>query len=187
MVCGQLSLDERKRELSWYFDDVVSDATWYVLARRRLRSRFCWRVALVAHAPHSMLQGRLNEADSAAGCEVVVSAVWLCECEDSTGSATMVMPSSSGPAASRPHIGSDFGGGTFFAGIPDSQCPAALPAQQAIVFAWFSEALARRNGSAATNRHRKHKMPRDRALRLMCFVVAITAKPTGPVLVVQAS
>jgi hypothetical protein len=53
----------------------------------------------------------------------------------------MVMPSSSISAPCRPHIGSDFGGGTFFAAIPESQWP-AFPTQQAIVLDFVSEALA---------------------------------------------
>jgi hypothetical protein len=83
----------------------------------------------------------------------------------------MVMPSSFRTASSRPHIGS-FGGGTFFAAIPDSQCP-ALPTQQGIVFALSSEALAMRNGSAATKRHTKHKTPSESNLCFLCFFVAI--------------
>ena len=53
----------------------------------------------------------------------------------------MVMPSLSISAPCKPHIGSDFGGGTFFAARPESQWP-ALPTQQAIVLDFVSEALA---------------------------------------------
>jgi len=84
----------------------------------------------------------------------------------------MVTPSLSISAPCKPHIGSDLGGGTFFAAIPDSQCP-ALPTQQGIVSALSSEALAMRNGSAATKRHKKNKMPIDTTLFLLCFFVAI--------------
>ena len=85
----------------------------------------------------------------------------------------MVIPSSSISAPCRPHIGSDLGGGTFFAAIPDSQCPAALPTQQGIVLAVFSEAFAMRNGSAATKRHTKHNTPSERRLCFLCFFAAI--------------
>lgn len=88
----------------------------------------------------------------------------------------MVIPSFSTLAPCRPHIGSDFGGGTFLAAIPDSQCPAALPAQQGIELILSSEAFAMRNGSAATKRHRKHSTPSDRTLCLLCFIVAIDVK-----------
>jgi hypothetical protein len=169
MVRGQVSVDEKKSDSSAYFDDLDGDAALYALERTMLRSRFCWRVAVVAHAPHSMLQGRLNEADSAARGAEVNPAVWLWD--STTGSATMVISSSSNSASSRPHIGS--GGGTFFAGIPESQCPAALPTQQAIVFAWLNEALAMRNGSEATKRHTKHKMPNERNLCFLSFFAAI--------------
>ena len=54
----------------------------------------------------------------------------------------MVIPSSSISAPCNPHIGSDFGGGTFFAVMPELQWPAALPTQQAIVFDFVREALA---------------------------------------------
>jgi hypothetical protein len=83
----------------------------------------------------------------------------------------MVMPSFSISAPCKPHIGSDLGGGTFFAAIPESQCP-ALPAQHGID-ALSSEAFAMRNGSAATKRHKKNRTPIDRALFLLCFIVAI--------------
>ncbi|HEX7772213.1 MAG TPA: hypothetical protein VF435_07305 [Pyrinomonadaceae bacterium] len=79
------------------------------------------------------------------------------------------MPSLSISAPCKPHIGSDLGGGIFFAAIPDSQCP-ALPTQHGIVSALSSEALAMRNGSAATNRHRKDRTPIERILCLMCFI-----------------
>jgi len=85
------------------------------------------------------------------------------------GSATMVMPSFSILAPCKPHIGSDLGGGIFFAAIPDSQCP-ALPAQHGIVSALSSAALAMRNGSAATKRHKKIRTPMERILCLMCFI-----------------
>ncbi|HYV14363.1 MAG TPA: hypothetical protein VE980_25880, partial [Pyrinomonadaceae bacterium] len=85
------------------------------------------------------------------------------------------MPSLSISAPCKPHIGSDLGGGTFFAAIPDSQCP-ALPTQQGIVSALSSEALAMRNGSAATKRHKKNRTPIDTTLFLLCFVVAIAVK-----------
>jgi hypothetical protein len=98
----------------------------------------------------------------------------------------MVMPSFSISAPCKPHIGSDFGGWTFFAPIPDSQCP-ALPLQQGIVFALSSEAFAMRNGSAATKRHKKNRTPIDRALFLLCFIVAIAAKTTELVPARQAS
>src|SRR6185295_6233947 len=104
------------------------------------------------------------------------SAASLCECGDSAGdSATMVMPSFSISAPCKPHIGSDLGGGTFFAAIPDSQCP-ALPTQQGIVSALPSAALAMRNGSAATKRHKKNRTPIENILCLMCFFVAIRVK-----------
>jgi len=86
----------------------------------------------------------------------------------------MVMPSFSISAPCKPHIGSDLGGGTFFAAIPDSQCP-ALPTQQGIEFALSSEASAMRNGSAATKRHTKHKTANERSLCFLCFFVAITS------------
>jgi len=106
--------------------------------------------------------------------------VWLWECNDSTtGSATMVMPSFSIWAPCKPHIGSDLGGGTFFAAIPESQCP-PLPAQQGIEFALSSAAFAMRNGSAATKRHTKHKMPNERSLCFLCFFVAITSYQAFP-------
>jgi len=95
----------------------------------------------------------------------------------------MVTPSLSISAPCKPHIGSDLGGGTFFATIPDSQCP-ALPTQQGIVSALSSEALAMRNGSAATKRHKKDRTPRERILCLKCFIATTT---TEPVLVGQAS
>jgi len=97
----------------------------------------------------------------------------------------MVMPSFSIAAPCKPHIGSDFGGGTFFAAIPDSQCP-AFPTQHGIVSALFKAALTMRNGSAATKRHKKIRTPMDSILRLMCFFVAIASKTTEPVLVRQA-
>jgi hypothetical protein len=93
----------------------------------------------------------------------------------------MVMPSFSIFAPCKPHIGSDLGGGTFFAVIPESQCP-ALPTQQGIVFVLSSEALTMRNGSAATKRHKKNRTPIDRALFLLCFIVAL--KTTEMVLAV---
>jgi len=96
----------------------------------------------------------------------------------------MVMPSFSISAPCKPHIGSDLGGGTFFAAIPESQC--ALPTQHGIVLT-LKEALAIRNGSAATKRHKKIRTPIDRALFLLCFLVAITTKPTALVLAGQAS
>jgi hypothetical protein len=99
----------------------------------------------------------------------------------------MVMPSFSISAPCKPHIGSDLGGGTFLAAMPDSQCPAALPAQHGIVLAAFKEAFAMRIGSAATKRHKKNRMPIDTTRFLLCFLVAITAKPIGPVLAGQAS
>jgi len=92
------------------------------------------------------------------------------------GSATMVMPSFSIAAPCKPHIGSDLGGGTFFAAIPNSQCP-ALPAQHGIEFALSSAALAMRNGSAATKRHKKNRTPMGRILCLMCFIAAKTTEP----------
>jgi hypothetical protein len=98
----------------------------------------------------------------------------------------MVMPSFSISAPCKPHIGSDLGGGTFLAAMPDSQCP-ALPTQQGIEFALSSEAFAMRNGSAATKRHKKNRTPIDRALFLLCFIVAIAAKTTELVLARQAS
>jgi hypothetical protein len=82
------------------------------------------------------------------------------------------MPSLSISAPCKPHIGSDFGGGTFFAVIPDSQCP-ALPTQHGIVSALFKAALAMRNGSEATKRHTKHKMPSERNVCFLCFFAAI--------------
>ena len=85
----------------------------------------------------------------------------------------MVIPSLSILAPCKPHIGSALGGGTFFAAIPDSQCP-ALPTQQGIVSALSSEAFAMRNGSAATKRHKKNRTPIDKALFLLCFLVAMT-------------
>ena len=51
------------------------------------------------------------------------------------------MSSFSSSELSRPHIGSRGGGGVFFAGMPESQWPAALPTQQAIAFALSEEAL----------------------------------------------
>lgn len=87
----------------------------------------------------------------------------------------MVMPSFSISAPCKPHIGSDLGGGTFFAAIPDSQCP-ALPTQQGIVSALSNAALAMRNGSAATKRHKKNRTPMESILCLMCFFVAISVK-----------
>src|SRR3954452_21234740 len=99
----------------------------------------------------------------------------------------MVTPSLSISAPCKPHIGSDLGGGTFFAAIPDLQCPAALPTQQAIEFALSSAAFAMRNGSAATKRHKKNRTPTDRALFLLCFIVAIAAKTAELVPVRQAS
>jgi hypothetical protein len=99
----------------------------------------------------------------------------------------MVMPSLSSVAPWRPHIGSGAGGGTFFAAIPDSQCPAALPAQHGIVLTLLKAAFAMRNGSAATKRHRKSRTLMESILRLMYFFVAIAGKPTEPVLVGQAS
>jgi hypothetical protein len=95
----------------------------------------------------------------------------------------MVIPSLSIPAPCKPHIGSDFGGGTFFAAIPDSQCP-ALPAQHGIVFALSKAALAMRNGSAAAKRHKKNRTPMERILCLMRF---IAAKTTEPILAGRAS
>src|ERR1051325_12084003 len=56
--------------------------------------------------------------------------------------------------------------------MPDSQCP-ALPAQHGIVSTLFKEALAMRNGSAATNRHTKHNTPSERNLCFLCFFEAI--------------
>src|SRR5215212_2643835 len=44
----------------------------------------------------------------------------------------MVMGSSSAESLCKPHIGS-LGCGGFFAAIPESQCPAALPTQHGIV------------------------------------------------------
>ena len=96
----------------------------------------------------------------------------------------MVMPSFSISAPCKPHIGSDLGGETFFAAIPESQC--ALPTQHGIVLV-VKEALAMRNGSAATKRHRKSRTPMDSILRLMCFFVTIAGKTTEPVLVGRAS
>jgi len=96
----------------------------------------------------------------------------------------MVMPSFSISAPCRPHIGSDVGGRTFLAAIPESQC--ALPTQHGIVLV-VKEALAMRNGSAATKRHRKSRTPMDSILRLMCFFVTIAGKTTEPVLVGRAS
>jgi len=83
-------------------------------------------------------------------------------------SATMVMPSLSILAPCKPHIGSALGGGTFFA-FPSSQCP-ALPAQHGIS-ALSSAALAMRNGSAATKKHKKISTPMERILCLICFIV----------------
>ena len=171
-----------------YFDDAFTDAVSYVFDGTMLRSRFCCLVALVAHAPQSMWHGWLNEADSAAGCDEVDEAVWVCECGDSgTDSATIVIPSSSSRPSFSPHIGSDFGGGTFFAGIPDSQCPAALPVQHGIALALSSEAFAMRTGSAATKRHTKNRTPRERILCLLCFVVTNVVKATEPVLAGRAA
>jgi hypothetical protein len=83
----------------------------------------------------------------------------------------MVMPSFSISAPCKPHIGSDFGGGTFFAAIPESQC--VLPTQHGIVVV-FKEALTMRIGSAATKRHKRNRTPIDTILFLLCFLVAIT-------------
>jgi hypothetical protein len=52
----------------------------------------------------------------------------------------MVMPSLSISAPCNPHIGSDFGGGTFLAAMPESQW--SLPTQQAIVLDFVNDALA---------------------------------------------
>jgi hypothetical protein len=135
-----------------------------------------------------MWHGLLNEADSAAGWDELSSAVWLCEWGDSViGSATMVIPSLSRVAPWRPHIGSGAGGGTFFAAIPDSQCPAAFPEQHGIVLTLLKAAFAMRNGSAATKRHRKSRTPMERILRFVYFFVAIAGTTTEPVLVGQAS
>jgi len=87
------------------------------------------------------------------------------------GSATMVMPSFGIAAPCNPHIGSDLGGGTFLAAIPESQC--VLPTQHAIVLT-LKEALTMRIGSAATKRHKKNRTPTDTTLFLLCFFVAIT-------------
>lgn len=75
MVCSQLSLDENRTDLSSYRDDVVTGAAAYVFDGAMLRSSVCCRVAAVVQAPQSMRHGRLNEADSAAGCDEVDSAV----------------------------------------------------------------------------------------------------------------
>jgi len=55
------------------------------------------------------------------------------------GSATIVSPSGSILAPCKPHIGSDLGGGTFFALRPESQWP-ALPVQQGIESDFVKEA-----------------------------------------------
>jgi hypothetical protein len=84
----------------------------------------------------------------------------------------MVMPSLSSVAPWRPHIGSGAGGGTFFAAIPDSQCP-ALPAQQGIVSV-LAVALASGSSGAindkATNRQSRHMIIlKHRVCLLCCF------------------
>lgn len=56
----------------------------------------------------------------------------------SSGSATIVI-ASSGPAVSRPHMGSG-GGGGFSEASPESQWLVAFPAQHAITFDLFAEA-----------------------------------------------
>jgi len=72
----------------------------------------------------------------------------------------MVMPSFSIVAPFRPHIGSEVGGGTRFAAIPESQWPALL-AQHGIV---SDDAFAIGNSGAindrATKKHRKHNAAR---------------------------
>jgi hypothetical protein len=90
----------------------------------------------------------------------------------------MVIPSFSISAPCKPHIGSDLGGGTFFAAMPESQCP-ALPTQHGIVLVVFKEAFAMRIGSAATKRHKKNRTPSERTLFLLCFVVAIQLNLLG--------
>jgi hypothetical protein len=84
----------------------------------------------------------------------------------------MVIPSSSNSAPLRPHIGSDFGSGTFFVVIPESQWPAAFPAQHGMLDL-VSEALAMRSGSETTKRHKKHRTPREKPLRVLCFSMRI--------------
>jgi hypothetical protein len=76
----------------------------------------------------------------------------------------MVIPSSS-RSLCRPHIGS-LGCGGFFATRPESQWPAALPAQQGM-FDLANDALAILTGSEATKRHKNHKTPREKTL---CFL-----------------
>jgi hypothetical protein len=98
----------------------------------------------------------------------------------------MVMPSFSISAPCKPHIGSDLGGGTFLAAMPESQCP-ALPAQHGIVLAVFNDALTMRIGSAATKRHTKHKTASERSLCFLCFFEAIETNPTALDFARQAS
>jgi hypothetical protein len=86
------------------------------------------------------------------------------------------MSSFSSSELSRPHIGSGGGGGVFFAGMPDSQWPAALSTQQAIAFALSEEALEIGTSIAkndrATKKHKKHNMPFENRLCILCFIAA---------------
>lgn len=89
----------------------------------------------------------------------------------------MVFASSAAAELSRPHIGSDVLRGAFFGATPESQCPAALPAQQGIVSP--NEALAigtsaARNDSA-TRTHKKHKTILENRLCFMCFILTAGA------------
>ncbi|HEX6716157.1 MAG TPA: hypothetical protein VF088_03560 [Pyrinomonadaceae bacterium] len=63
-------------------------------------------------------------------------------------------------------------GKTFLVLIPAWQWSAALPTQHGIVLDLLNAALAMRMGSAATKRHKKHKMPSEMSLCFMCFFVA---------------
>src|SRR5262245_28126946 len=87
----------------------------------------------------------------------------------------MVFASSAAAELSRPHIGSDVRGGAFFGASPESQCPAALPAQQGIVSP--SDALAIGTSAArnerATKRHKKHRTIFENRLCFMCFFATI--------------
>ncbi len=109
-----------------------------------LSSRFCLRDEATAHAQQSISHGRPTELVSAAGLDDDVSAEWWEWF--AAGLATMVIPSSSVCGFVNPHIGSGSGSGTFSAAMPDSQCPAVLPMQQAIVL--VAEATAIGNNSA---------------------------------------
>lgn len=93
------------------------------------------------------------------------------------GSATIVMSSFSSSELSSPHIGSRGGGGTFLAGMPESQWPAVLLTQQAIAFALSEEALEigtriAKNDSA-TKKHKKHDLPLENRLCILCFTAFV--------------